>query len=139
MVSKSKSEYEFYDIINDPYELNNLIHDSSLVSDINRLKTSLETWMQKCKYDSLSESEILDLMYPNKIIPLKACNPEIEYVERGIKIYPSINGASIGYKNSNDSSWKIYEKRTDYPFKDVDQVIQFKPGYEVNTINITQQ
>ena len=134
-----KSEYEFYDIINDPYELNNLIHDSSLVSDINRLKTSLETWMQECKYDSLSESEILDLMYPNKIIPLKACNPEIEYVERGIKIYPSINGASIGYKNSNDSSWKIYENEQIIHLKDVDQVIQFKPGYEVNTINITQQ
>ena len=49
-----KSEYEFYDVINDPYELNNLIDDSSLVDEINALKSSLENWMRNCTYDAFS-------------------------------------------------------------------------------------
>ena len=57
-----KIEYEFYDVINDPYELNNLIDDSSLVDEINALKSSLENWMRNCTYDAFNENQILDLI-----------------------------------------------------------------------------
>ena len=134
-----KSEYEFYDIINDPFELNNLINDTSLVDEINALKTSLQKWMKECTYDSLSESQILDLMYPDQIIPLKSSEPIIEQIEQSIIIHPSINGASIGYKNSDDAIWEPYEKGQLIKAIDVNHIIQFKPGYEVITVNITQQ
>ncbi|MBI49462.1 MAG: hypothetical protein CL850_04155, partial [Crocinitomicaceae bacterium] len=134
-----KSEYEFYDIINDPYELNNLIDDSSLVDEINALKSSLENWMRNCTYDAYSETQILDLMYPDKIIPLKSSEAIIEQIGQSIIIRPSINGASIGYKKRDDSSWNTYEKGQVLLARDVHQVIQFKPGFETNTVNITQQ
>ena len=134
-----KSEYEFYDVINDPYELNNLIDDSSLVDEINALKSSLENWMRNCTYDAFSENQILDLMYPDKMIPLKSSEPIIEQIGQSIIIQPSIIGASIGYKNRIDSIWKPYEIGQLINAIDVNQVIQYKPGFETITVNITQQ
>ena len=134
-----KSEYEFYDVINDPYELNNLIDDSSLVDEINALKSSLENWMRNCTYDDFSENQILDLMYPDKIIPLKSSDPIIEQIGQSIIIQPSIIGASIGYKNSIGSSWTPYEIGQLINAIDVNQVIQYKPGFETITVNITRQ
>ena len=134
-----KSEYEFYDVINDPYELNNLIDDSSLVDEIKALKSLLENWMRNCTYDAFSENQILDLMYPDKMIPIKSSEPIIEQVDQRIIIQPSIMGASIGYKNSIGSSWKPYEIGQLINAIDVNQVIQYKPGFETITVNITQQ
>ena len=134
-----KSDYEFYDVINDPYELNNLIDDSSLVDEIKALKSLLENWMRNCTYDAFSENQILDLMYPDKMIPLKSSEPIIEQVGQSIIIQPSIMGASIGYKNSIGSSWKPYEIGQFIDVIDVNQVIQYKPGFETITVNITQQ
>ena len=134
-----KSEYEFYDVINDPNELNNLIDDSSLVDEINALESSLKNWMRNCTYDAYRETQILDLMYPDKIIPLKSSEPSIEQIGQSIIIQPSIIGASIGYKNSIDSSWKPYEIGQWINSRDVNEVIQYKPGFETITVNITQQ
>ena len=95
--------------------------------------------MRNCTYDAFSENQILDLMYPDKIIPLKSSEPIIEQRGQSIIIQPSIIGASIGYKNSIDSIWKPYEIGQWINARDVNQVIQYKPGFETITVNITQQ
>ena len=44
-----KSNFEFYDLINDPYEINNLINDSFYENDIKFLQKALNSWVRKTK------------------------------------------------------------------------------------------
>ena len=41
-----RPEFEFYDLLNDPFELNNLIDDIEYDDEVNRLKSVLEEWRQ---------------------------------------------------------------------------------------------
>ena len=44
-----KSNFEFYDLINDPYEINNLINNEAYIDDIKYLKRALNSWIRKTK------------------------------------------------------------------------------------------
>jgi hypothetical protein len=44
-----KSNFEFYDLINDPYEINNLINNEAYIDDIRYLKQALNSWIRKTK------------------------------------------------------------------------------------------
>ena len=44
-----KSNFEFYDLINDPYELNNLINNEAYNDDVRYLKQALNSWIRKTK------------------------------------------------------------------------------------------
>jgi hypothetical protein len=56
-----KRSEEFYDLENDPFELNNLIDIQIYSDDIQNLKTQLENWMYEIKdLGHLSEIELVD-------------------------------------------------------------------------------
>ena len=52
-----RPEYEFYDVVNDPMEMNNLADRSEYKSDIAKLKTRLNDWM-KSQGDNGVETEL---------------------------------------------------------------------------------
>ena len=56
-----KRSEEFYDLENDPFELNNLIDKKRYSDDIQNLKTQLENWMDEIKdLGHLSEIELVE-------------------------------------------------------------------------------
>jgi arylsulfatase A-like enzyme len=56
-----KSQEEYYDLKNDPFELNNLIDEKKYSDDIKNLKIQLENWMNEIKdLGHLSEKELVE-------------------------------------------------------------------------------
>jgi hypothetical protein len=58
-----KSKEEFYDLENDPFELNNVITDKAFSSKIEELRAQLDNWMIQIndKVD-LSEKELIEII-----------------------------------------------------------------------------
>ena len=58
-----KSKEEFYDLENDPFELNNLITDKAFSSQIEDLRVQLDNWMIKINDNvDLSEKELIEII-----------------------------------------------------------------------------
>ena len=64
-----KSFEEFYDIENDPFELNNIINDIRYEDEINNLREELENWIKMINDPiNISEKELVKLLTNNKTI-----------------------------------------------------------------------
>ena len=58
-----KSKEEFYDLENDPFELNNLITDKAFSSQIEDLRVQLDNWMVQINDNvDLSEKELIEII-----------------------------------------------------------------------------
>jgi hypothetical protein len=58
-----KSNEEFYDLENDPFELNNLITDKAFSSQIEELRAQLDNWMIQINDNvDLSEKELIEII-----------------------------------------------------------------------------
>ena len=72
---KTKSKYELYDIINDPYELNNLYKNKDYESVFNELKKKLNNLINHSDYGNKDETELIKEILPNGKKPeLKVVN-----------------------------------------------------------------
>ena len=62
---KTKPKYELYDIINDPYELNNLYKNKDYDIVFNELKKKLNNWINNSDYGNIDETELIKEIWPN--------------------------------------------------------------------------
>ncbi len=112
-LAESKPEDELYDIIKDPYEINNLATDSSYAEIKNTLENDLMSWMTRIgdKY-KIPEQEQAEIAWPNGIQP----NTETVQFERigdRLKMTSSTAGATIAYQIPTSSRWIIYSAPID--------------------------
>ena len=64
-----KSFEEFYDLENDPFELNNIIDDIRFNKEINNLREQLDNWIQMINDPiNIPEKELVKLLTDNKTI-----------------------------------------------------------------------
>ena len=128
---EEKEKYEFYDLSNDPFELENLYLDSSYSSKIKELKNQLNSWMDCSDFGALTELQMLDVMFGNDFSPRKLNPPTIERLDQGFLVRSNNIGSSIGYRARSGDSWTIIEEgeliRTTNDF----EIIVFKPGFEI--------
>ena len=120
---------EFYDVVKDPYQINNLANDEAYKEQRDIMGDRLDHWRLETKdLGDYSESELLELWWDNGvqpitkepvIIPNYENNPGLEHVDTSkiqiigpafIDLYSPTQGASITYliENEDDSSWKLY-------------------------------
>ena len=58
-----KNLEEFYDLENDPFELNNLIGDNNYLKELNELRKQLDNWMKEINdLGHISEKELAKLL-----------------------------------------------------------------------------
>ena len=58
-----KNPEEFYDLENDPFELNNLIGDNNYSKELNELRKQLSNWMKEINdLGHISEKELAKLL-----------------------------------------------------------------------------
>ena len=126
-----KEKYEFYDLSNDPLELENLFLDSLNKSKVKELKRELNSWMASSDYASLSERQMLNEMFPSDFSPKKLNPPIIERSDQGFVIHSNNGGASIGYRVKGDNSWTIIEEGKLMKIASGFEIILFKPGFEI--------
>ncbi|MBN1925227.1 MAG: sulfatase-like hydrolase/transferase [Prolixibacteraceae bacterium] len=110
-----KQEEEFYDCEKDPYQLHNLINDTSYGVEIERMRNELQRWREEVDDKGVvPEKQLFNTMWPNGIQPVTE-SPRI--IERNGNLVITCNtpGASIGYivncRNTRpglDGGWKLY-------------------------------
>ena len=125
---KTKPKYELYDIVNDPYELNNLYTNKDYDSVFYELKKKLDNWIDKSDYGNITENQILKEMWPNGENP-KLKDPSIIKKDNGINIISNNKNSSVGWRNNKTENWKIYSTDEIINPENSFDIIVFKPGY----------
>ena len=112
---KTKPSEEFYDLVNDPYEVNNIIDDPKQADRIDNFRFALENWQKEINDQGfIAENKLVQSFWPNMIQP-KTENVEfIKIRDDGLYELTSItNGASIGYQideKIGTNSWSLYHE-----------------------------
>ena len=111
---KSKPIEEFYDLENDPYEVNNIINNPEHSQRIDNFRKALVDWQIKINDQGFKpEHEIVESFWPKMIQP-KTDNVEFNIIESGLyELTSSTSGASIGYQideKIGSNSWDLYHK-----------------------------
>lgn len=113
---KSKPQEEFYDTLNDPYELNNLISDPSQKSKISELRIALENWIKSTGDKGfIPEKKWIESFWPGMKQPATA-DPIFASVNGFISVKSHTEGASVSYqvltKNDqpDEKRWLVYTK-----------------------------
>jgi arylsulfatase A-like enzyme len=90
---------ELYDVLNDPYELNNLANDPKHRNKLDELRAVYNNWISSVgDKSSVSEKEMVAQMWNGESEPPKTSDPEIISSKNGVKIKCSTPGASIGFQ-----------------------------------------
>ena len=111
---KSKPIEEFYDLENDPYEVNNIINNPEHSQRIDNFRKALVDWQLKINDQGYKpEHEIVESFWPKMIQP-KTDNVEFNIIESGLyELTSSTSGASIGYQideKIGSNIWDLYHK-----------------------------
>ena len=112
----SKEEEELFDVVNDPYELNNIAADPSYAEKLVELRQELDSWMGYIDDKGLmSEEELIESMWPNGVQPTTLSpNASKAGNDGAITLRSETEGASIGYQVLNEgeelgATWQIYQ------------------------------
>ncbi|WP_081659263.1 sulfatase family protein [Pedobacter glucosidilyticus] len=129
----SKPVEELYDVIKDPFELQNLALQPAYQAVLDTMRTALYNWQKKYG-DWLDTPEIIqaEKMWPGGKQPLTSL-PEYEQKDGFINLKCKTEGASIAYKYDGDKYWKLYNK----PFKSMKKDIEVKAvryGYKESDV-----
>ena len=111
---KTKPVEEFYDLANDPYEVNNIIDNPKYSKRINDFRAALENWQKEINDQGfIAENKLVKSFWPNMMQP-KTENVDFKIVDDGLYELTSLtNGASIGYQMDEKigtNSWNLYYK-----------------------------
>ena len=111
---KTKPMEEFYDLANDPYEVNNIIDDPQYTKKINEFRVALENWQKEIDDKGfIPENEIVKSFWPNMIQPVTE-NVTFSINNQGkLELNSATDGASIGYQIDNKigtKNWDLYYK-----------------------------
>jgi len=103
-----RPEQELYDIVADPYEINNLAEKPEYSETLEQMHEALETWRSTMPdYSDRPELEMAREFWPDGVQPVTS-SPKVEISSEGqITILPVNPDDSIGYR-IDKGRWKIY-------------------------------
>ena len=79
----------------------------------------------------MSESAMLDSMFNSSMSIPKLNIPKIIMSDVGYLIESNNLYTSVGWRNKNETVWKIYKEKDLIKPKDDFEILLFRPGYEV--------
>jgi hypothetical protein len=111
---KTKPLEEFYDLANDPYEVNNIIEYPQYTKKINEFRVALENWQKEIDDQGfIPENKIVKSFWPNMIQPVTE-NVTFSINNQGkLELNSATDGASIGFQIDNKigtKNWDLYHK-----------------------------
>ena len=129
--SKNKDRFELYEVSEDYYEMNNLMSYPRYERIFKTLQQHLVTWMEESDFGHLSESAMLDAMFTRSMTIPKLNVPKLILKDEGYLIESNNLYASVGWRNKNESVWRIYTANELILPEDDFEVLLFRPGYEI--------
>jgi arylsulfatase A-like enzyme len=111
----SKAPEELFDVINDPYELNNIAADPSYTAKLAELSKEMDSWMSFIADKGLMpEADLIESMWPNGVQPTTLTPIASKSGHDGlITLRSETEGASIGFQllgagDELGTTWQIY-------------------------------
>ncbi len=129
--AQHKDCFELYEVSEDYYETNNLISNPKYNRFYLHLKDRLFAWMESSDYGNMSESEMLQSMFTSTMNTPKLNMPKLILNDAGYLIESNNLYASVGWRNRNEATWKIYTSNELIQPKGDFEILLFRPGYEV--------
>lgn len=129
--AQHKDCFELYEVSEDYYETNNLISNPKYNRFYLHLKDRLFAWMESSDYGNMSESEMLQSMFTSTMNTPKLNMPKLILNDAGYLIESNNLYASVGWRNKNEATWKIYTSNELIQPKGDFEILLFRPGYEV--------
>jgi hypothetical protein len=108
-----KPSEELYDLVSDPYEVNNLADSPDHQQILSRMRAALEMWIRETgDLGGLDEEELIERMWPGRKQPVTA-TPTFGAISTpdssiSVTICCATEGASIGYRTTEQHRWLIY-------------------------------
>lgn len=136
----TKPVEELYDVETDPYQLTNIINNKTYSSKLKELKEAYNEWYNKVgDVHVLPELELRNKMWDNNSEAPQTTAATVSRINGKYKISCSTQGASIGYKINNSSTWKVYTETEDLVLVKGDfiTVNTHRIGYKSNQTQIT--
>ena len=129
--SKNKNRFELYEVTVDYFETNNLINNPKYDHVYKTLKYYLLEWIKDSDFGNMSEITMLESMFSSSMSVPKLNTPKLVTSNSGYIIESNNLNSSVGWRNENETVWKIYtENQIIYPKKNF-EILLFKPGYEI--------
>ena len=129
---------EFYDLQNDPYEVNNLANDPNYATKIKGYRKALKDWQLEIEDKGfVPEHDLIEMFWPEMEQPITQ-NVTFKKNNKGtLKLNSLTEGASIGYQIGDDigtNHWNLYHKplRIDTSQKILARAIRI--GYKTSEI-----
>ena len=134
----TKPKEEFYDTLNDPHEIDNLIDSPEHRERIAKMRAQLQRWIEQTgDMGGTPEDELIERMWPGRKQPVTAV-PNVKIETRGNSKFAIIQcpneGASIGYRLGTKGSWQLYSKPIGLKGFDVLQTKAIRIGYKESPI-----
>jgi arylsulfatase A-like enzyme len=105
---EGKPREELYDLVNDPYELNNLVNETDLKDTLEHYRRVLEDWVITTNdLGRIPEKDLIMNWFPYGNAP-KLPPMEMEIVDNTLKLHNKQKDATVVWKTPNDSVWNIY-------------------------------
>ena len=128
-----REKEEFYDVVNDPDEVHNLICNPAYKQEIDRLKNAYDQWDNE--YNALwklPETESRKIFFPDGKQQVVS-TPEIEQTAEGIVLHCDTPGVSFAYqingKGYSAGHWFLYSTPIRVKKDDVVNVIGVRAGF----------
>lgn len=142
----SKAPEELFDVINDPYELNNIATDPSYTDKLAELSKEMDSWMNFIDDKGLMpEVELIESMWPDGVQPVTLAPIASKSRNDGlISLQSKTEGASIGFQllsvdEEVGTTWQIYQQpvavKTDQRLLAIAHRIGFIPSPTVSVKN----
>jgi hypothetical protein len=125
---------EFYDVENDPDEINNLIYNPAYERDIDRLRKEYDKWDKDYnKLWKLPEIESRELFFPNGNQQVVS-TPTINQTSKGVVLQCKTKGVSFAYqingKGFSENHWFLYSKPIHAKKGDIITAIAIRAGFK---------
>ncbi len=134
---KTKPKEEFYDTLNDPHEINNLIESPEHSERIAKMRTQLQKWSEQTgDLGGTPEEELIERMWPGRKQPVTVTQVIKMEAKKAI-IHCATEGASIGYRLGDDGPWQLYSKPIDREGIATLQAKAIRIGYKESQIVTT--
>ncbi len=132
--AKERPELEFYDLKQDPHEVNNLALNPSYQERITLMLKALEDWQDRTgDMGGIPEPELVRQLWPpaGQQPQTQPCQIQ-EQADGALKISSQTPGASMAYRvigSSDTSAWQLYSKSINKPKFDQIEALAHRIGY----------
>ncbi len=128
---KNKNRFELYEVSEDYFEVNNLIHNPKYEQIYKTLQDYLFKWMKDSDFGNMSESAMIDSMFTKSMSIPNLNMPKIIIHDLGYLIESNNLYTSVGWRYKNEKVWNIYTSNEVIKPKDDFEVLLFRPGYKI--------